>query len=222
MVALVFSVKNVKNNMFYKKLKSLTIIINSIAILTTSCSGTKEFSSKKYAIKTKEWLKQAKNKTSNNFSKIFHREEKPEERPEEKLEIIDEKPISQPAQSNKIKQNFVYGTKDVPLADGLIKIGEDGLNFDLDYGSIISSSYKTEQDISIIQKFYQETLLQMGWNLTENSSELLKFTRDNEKLTINFKKSNDQEVNQKNELIINFTVSATVNSSNQSGIFFEE
>ena len=62
----------------------------------------------------------------------------------------------------------------------------------------------------------------MGWNLTENSSELLKFTRDNEKLTINFKKSNDQEVNQKNELIINFTVSATVNSSNQSGIFFEE
>ena len=218
MVALVFSVKNVKNNMFYKKLKSLTIIINSIAILTTSCSGTKEFSSKKYAIKTKEWLKQAKNKTSNNFSKIFHREEKPEE----KLEIIDEKPISQPAQSNKIKQNFVYGTKDVPLADGLIKIGEDSLNFDLDYGSIISSSYKTEQDISIIQKFYQETLLQMGWNLTENSSELLKFTRDNEKLTINFKKSNDQEVNQKNELIINFTVSATVNSSNQSGIFFEE
>ena len=222
MVALVFSVKNVKNNMFYKKLKSLTIIINSIAILTTSCSGTKEFSSTKYAIKTKEWLKQAKNKTSNNFSKIFHREEKPEERPEEKLEIIDEKPISQPAQSNKIKQNFVYGTKDVPLADGLIKIGEDSLNFDLDYGSIISSSYKTEQDISIIQKFYQETLLQMGWNLTENSSELLKFTRDNEKLTINFKKSNDQEVNQKNELIINFTVSATVNSSNQSGIFFEE
>jgi len=218
MVALVFSVKNVKNNMFYKKLKSLTIIINSIAILTTSCSGTKEFSSKKYAIKTKEWLKQAKYKTSNNFSKIFHREEKPEE----KLEIIDEKPISQPAQSNKIKQNFVYGTKDVPLADDLIKIGEDSLNFDLDYGSIISSSYKTEQDISIIQKFYQETLLQMGWNLTENSSELLKFTRDNEKLTINFKKSNDQEVNQKNELIINFTVSATVNSSNQSGIFFEE
>ena len=218
MVALVFSVKNVKNNMFYKKLKSLTIIINSIAILTTSCSGTKEFSSKKYAIKTKEWLKQAKNKTSNNFSKIFHREEKPEE----KLEIIDEKPISQPAQSNKIKQNFVYGTKDIPLADGLIKIGEDSLNFDLDYGSIISSSYKTEQDISIIQKFYQETLLQMGWNLTENSSELLKFTRDNEKLTINFKKLNNQEVNQKNELIINFTVSATVNSSNQSGIFFEE
>jgi len=218
MVALVFSVKNVKNNMFYKKLKSLTIIINSIAILTTSCSGTKEFSSKKYAIKTKEWLKQAKYKTSNNFSKIFHREEKPEE----KLEIIDEKPISQPAQSNKIKQNFVYGTKDVPLADDLIKIGEDSLNFDLDYGSIISSSYKTEQDISIIQKFYQETLLQMGWNLTENSSELLKFTRDNEKLTINFKKLNDQEVNQKNELIINFTVSATVNSSNQSGIFFEE
>jgi len=218
MVALVFSVKNVKNNMFYKKLKSLTIIINSIAILTTSCSGTKEFSSKKYAIKTKEWLKQAKYKTSNNFSKIFHREEKPEE----KLEIIDEKPISQPAQSNKIKQNFVYGTKDVPLADGLIKIGEDSLNFDLDYGSIISSSYKTEQDISIIQKFYQETLLQMGWNLTENSSELLKFTRDNEKLTINFKKLNDQEVNQKNELIINFTVSATVNSSNQNGIFFEE
>ena len=55
-----------------------------------------------------------------------------------------------------------------------------------------------------------------------NSSELLKFTRDNEKLTINFKKLNDQEVNQKNELIINFTVSATVNSSNQNGIFFEE
>ena len=82
--------------------------------------------------------------------------------------------------------------------------------------------YDEDADISIIQKFYQETLLQMGWNLTENSSELLKFTRDNEKLTINFKKLNDQEVNQKNELIINFTVSATVNSSNQNGIFFEE
>ena len=218
MVALVFSVKNVKNNMFYKKLKFITIIINLSLILNTSCSSNKEFNYKKYTTKTKEWLKQAKYKTSNNFSKIFHREEKPEE----KLEIIDEKPISQPAQSNKIKQNFVYGTKDVPLADGLIKIGEDSLNFDLDYGSIISSSYKTEQDISIIQKFYQETLLQMGWNLIENSSELLKFTRDNEKLTINFKKLNDQEVNQKNELIINFTVSATVNSSNQNGIFFEE
>ncbi len=217
MADLVFSVKNVKNNMFYKKLKSFTIIINSIAILTTSCSGTKEFSPKKYTTKTKEWLKQAKHKAS-NLSKIFHREEKPEE----KLEIIDEKPISQPAQSNKIKQNFVYGTKDVPLADGLIKIGEDSLNFDLDYGSIISSSYKTQQDTSIIQKFYQETLLQMGWNLVENSSESLKLTRDNEKLAINFKKSDNQEINQKNKLIINFMVSTTVNSSNQSGTFFEE
>ncbi len=222
MVDQAFSAKNVKNNMFYKKLKFITIIINLSLILNTSCSSNKEFNYKKYTTKTKEWLKQAKNKTSNNFSKIFHREEKPEERSEEKLEIIDEKPISNPAQSNKIKQNFVYGTKDVPLADDLIKIGEDSLNFDLDYGSIISSSYKTEQDISIIQKFYQETLLQMGWNLIENSSELLKLTRDNEKLTINFKKSNHQEINQKNELIINFMVSTTVNSSNQSGIFFEE
>ena len=85
---------------------------------------------------------------------------------------------------HEISHDFVQGSEDIPLLLSMNKIKDEGLGFDSPSGSIMSSSYESTLSISKISKFYQKTLPQMGWSLTESTKETLKFSRENENLEI--------------------------------------
>ena len=87
--------------------------------------------------------------------------------------------------------NFVYGSKDIPLAKGLSKNTDDEIDFDSASGSIVFVSYKSSLGLQKIKNFYLQTLPQLGWvNISNGNSavDLLRFKRDNEKLEIEFVK----------------------------------
>lgn len=87
---------------------------------------------------------------------------------------------------------FVEGTDDIPLADGMQKIdGEENLNFDLPSGNIIAISYRSDSRLNEIKDFYIDTLPQMGWVSVDNdiaNNSKINFKRDGEKLEIEFVK----------------------------------
>jgi hypothetical protein len=92
---------------------------------------------------------------------------------------------------------FVAGSKDIPLANGLNKISDDGLDFDSASGSIIAVTYKSSDDLQKMKDFYVKTLPQLGWNSLVNdqpSVNLLRFKRDNEKLEIEFLNYNGDDL----------------------------
>lgn len=110
--------------------------------------------------------------------------------------------------------NFVAGTNDVPLYEGLEKINNNSNNFDFDSnsGSIISSSYYTNGNLENIQKFYYQSLIQMGWKMIHRNFHQMQFKREGENLTIDFEYINNNSLNSNNgdleKKIINFTIFA--------------
>ncbi len=98
---------------------------------------------------------------------------------------------------NKNENNFVEGSKDLPLAAGLSKISDDGIDFDLVGGNIVSISYKSKNDLKEVKDFYVVTLPQLGWNAvssSKKSTSSLKFKRDHEKLEIEFVNKNGAKI----------------------------
>ncbi len=81
---------------------------------------------------------------------------------------------------------FVKGSEDIPLIDGLEQIDNDALNFDSDAGSIATTDYKSLIDLEAVQNFYLKTLPQMGWKLIKNDQKHSKFVRESEKIEIEF------------------------------------
>ena len=77
---------------------------------------------------------------------------------------------------------FVLGTEDIPLTQGMKRIFEESLGFDSHSGSILSSSYKVKSSKRKIRKFYVSTLPQLGWEIVEGHGHQLSFVRENEKL----------------------------------------
>ncbi len=108
--------------------------------------------------------------------------------------------------------NFIAGTNDIPLYEGLEKINNNSNNFDFDSnsGSIISSSYYTNGNLENIQKFYYQSLIQMGWKMIHRNFHQMQFKREGENLTIDFEYINNNSVNSGNgdleKKIINFTI----------------
>jgi len=98
----------------------------------------------------------------------------------------------------KISQDFVQGSEDIPLLLGMEKNFEETLGFDSSSGSVASCSYNTEIDLEKIKNFYQKTLPQMGWRKVKISSDeslsKFKFSRENEKLEIEFINQNGQNL----------------------------
>ena len=97
----------------------------------------------------------------------------------------------------KSSNQFVAGSKDIPLAAGLNKISDDGLDFDSASGSIIAITYKSSDDLQKMREFYIKTLPQLGWKSLKNdkpSVNLLRFKRDNEKLEIEFLNYNGDDL----------------------------
>ncbi len=111
----------------------------------------------------------------------------------QKSEIIEEK----------VSEEFVQGSEDIPLLVTMEKISEDSLGFDSDSGSIMSSSYQTKSDLKKVRSFYSRTLPQLGWKMIEDSESQSNFKRDNEKLEIEF-------TNQNGKNIVRFFISSAI------------
>lgn len=94
----------------------------------------------------------------------------------------------------KVSEEFVQGSEDIPLLAVMEKISEDSLGFDSDTGSIMSSSYETKSDLKKVKNFYLKTLPQLGWKLTKNSAKKSFFKREKEKLEIEFDDQNGRNV----------------------------
>ncbi len=86
----------------------------------------------------------------------------------------------------KPSEEFVQGSEDIPLLQGMEKISGDSLGFDSNSGSIINSGYSTKISLNKTKNFYLKTLPQMGWKIKKDLENYAEFTRENEKLEIEF------------------------------------
>ena len=104
---------------------------------------------------------------------------------------------------NDVEQEFVQGSEDIPLLDGMKIISEDdSLGFDSESGSITSSSYKTKTSLKEVKNFYVTTLPQLGWKKIGKDDKKLKFVREKEKLEIEFE-------SKKKDKIVKFFISSS-------------
>lgn len=106
------------------------------------------------------------------------------------------------------KLDFVTGTEDVPLMQGLIPLQGDGLQFSAPEGRLIDSYAVAGEaqgktlDWASVVAFYEEALPGLGWQKSEvrggvkeggnakgkaSGKESLTYIRDNEQITIEFK-----------------------------------
>ncbi len=116
-------------------------------------------------------------------------------------------PVTKPSPKieNLTAKDFVKGSEDIPLLSNLELIENDGVNFDSDSGSFVTVDYESPIALESVQGFYLRTLPEMGWRLIKNNAAESNFTRDNEKIRIEFL-HNDEE----KERIVRFSMSSVV------------
>ena len=103
------------------------------------------------------------------------------------------------SQSNNIhfEKNFIEGTQDIPLAEGLeIMDNNNNIEFDTILGSFNSVSYKLNEDKekTKIKKFYQDSLPKLGWEINKLNKDSMFFQRDNQKLNIKFIEQDSEKI----------------------------
>ena len=59
--------------------------------------------------------------------------------------------------------DFLPGTDDIPLMDGLTLPDADDFSFDTPAGQILIFEAKTSQPASTVRSFYDTTLMALGW-----------------------------------------------------------
>jgi len=92
-------------------------------------------------------------------------------------------------------QEFVQGSEDIPLLKGMkLILEDDAVGFDSQSGSITSSSYKTQNSLEEVKNFYVATLPQLGWKAVNKNNKSLKFSREKERLEIEFELKKKQKI----------------------------
>lgn len=86
---------------------------------------------------------------------------------------------------------YVAGNSEIPLFQGLEIIKDETANFDSISGNITSSSYRGYINLEVAEKFYSETLAQLGWKLLEKQDNRFLYQRSIDKLEITFKREKD-------------------------------
>ncbi len=98
------------------------------------------------------------------------------------------------SQEERPSNDFVQGSEDIPLIIGMKKLPDESVGFDSDAGSIISSSYETKDNLSNVREFYLKTLPKLGWKVNKKNRAKVIFSRENEKLEIEFNKEKKSHV----------------------------
>jgi hypothetical protein len=93
------------------------------------------------------------------------------------------------SQHQEQEKEYIAGTDDIPLFNNLELIEDDSSSFDTMVGTITISKYSSDSTIKLVKNFYVEALPQLGWKLTENTSNLASFKRENDTLEIRFSRS---------------------------------
>lgn len=80
---------------------------------------------------------------------------------------------------------FVEGMEDIPLLEGLEQITKDDISFGNEEARLVEA-YVTSRKIKFkqVERFYCETLPQLGWNYQGNRGDNLLFYRDGENLEV--------------------------------------
>ena len=63
--------------------------------------------------------------------------------------------------------DFLTGTEDVPLMQGLALSEDETFDFENEDGRLYFSKAYTKDESEKVQKFYEETLPQLGWQRTD-------------------------------------------------------
>ena len=96
--------------------------------------------------------------------------------------------------SNNAQQQYIKGSQDIPLAQGLSLVDDEEIEFDTLLGSFDSASYTSNLSIADISQFYLDNLPKLGWNLEKKLKNQIIFKRENQKLTIKFYTENQVEM----------------------------
>lgn len=80
---------------------------------------------------------------------------------------------------------FIEGLEDVPLLKGMAQVQKDNISFGNEESRLVEA-YLTSSKVGFtrIEKFYTETLPQMGWTYQGKRDNTLTFYRDGEVLDI--------------------------------------
>ena len=80
---------------------------------------------------------------------------------------------------------FIEGLEDIPVMEGLHQLPSDALSFGNEESRLVEATLVGEGiKFASIEKFYQETLPQMGWSFRGRKKNSLTFYRDRESLEI--------------------------------------
>ena len=82
---------------------------------------------------------------------------------------------------------FIEGLEDVPIMDGLIQLPGEDVSFGNEESRFVEARLESTNDrirFPDVEKFYRDTLPQMGWYLKENRPDIIIFTRDSELMDI--------------------------------------
>lgn len=84
-------------------------------------------------------------------------------------------------------KNFITGFEDIPLISGFEQIENDNFSFGNEETRYIETQITTKdkKDFAAVKKFYQESLKQLGWLETKNTTSEIHFYRENDVLEIN-------------------------------------
>jgi hypothetical protein len=88
------------------------------------------------------------------------------------------------------EKQYVLGTEDIPLFDGLELIEDEGSDFDTMTGNIIITNYSSQSSEESIKFFYHNTLPQLGWQLSKSTYKKMSFIREKDRLEISIKSIN--------------------------------
>ncbi len=85
----------------------------------------------------------------------------------------------------KALSSFIEGMEDVPIPDKMMQIQSDSFSFGNEETRLVEAYLQSNfGKFSFVAGFYEDTLPQLGWNLTKSDSESLTFTRNTEELDI--------------------------------------
>ncbi len=80
---------------------------------------------------------------------------------------------------------FIEGLEDVPLLQGLEPIQKDNISFGNEESRLVEASFTSSKiGFAKVEKFYIETLPQLGWIYQGKRDNTLSFDRDGETLDI--------------------------------------
>jgi hypothetical protein len=163
-------------------LKKLSIFMAVLAI--NSCSSTnlswKNFSANFH----NKWHK------ITNKNSIPSNQESLKENNSNQPDLVNPDAIGNKESANKTESSEVFSTNgivkgslDIPVFR-MLDFAKDGFAFDSSSGSVSSSTYSTIANPLLVEKFYTETLPQMGWSFLKKQNQKLFFVREETMLII--------------------------------------